>query len=107
MTAVVYPHLTTVVVSLIIGLIFAGLIIDLGGGPNHERIGFRVSSYFFSDVSCCLQCCSSTGKTQAHSTVLVLLATSARIAFWQSCPSLFKLLSHSKEWNLSRCELRI
>ena len=47
MTAVVYPHLTTVVVSLIIGLIFAGLIIDLGGGPNHERIGFRVSSYFF------------------------------------------------------------
>ncbi|KZV88191.1 general APC amino acid permease [Exidia glandulosa HHB12029] len=26
---------------LITGLIIAGLVIDLGGGPNHERIGFR------------------------------------------------------------------
>ena len=28
---------------LITGLILAGLIVDLGGGPDHERIGFRVS----------------------------------------------------------------
>ena len=28
-------------VSLITGLILVGLIIDLGGGPNHDRIGFR------------------------------------------------------------------
>jgi len=27
--------------SLITGLIIAGLVIDLGGGPNHERVGFR------------------------------------------------------------------
>ncbi|KAF8324365.1 general amino acid permease 1 [Cantharellus anzutake] len=27
--------------SLITGLIIAGLIIDLGGGPDHDRIGFR------------------------------------------------------------------
>ncbi|KAF9053752.1 general amino acid permease 1 [Hymenopellis radicata] len=27
--------------STIIGLILAGLVIDLGGGPNHDRIGFR------------------------------------------------------------------
>jgi amino acid transporter len=26
---------------LIIGLIIGGLVIDLGGAPNHERIGFR------------------------------------------------------------------
>jgi len=30
-------------VSLIIALLVSGLVIDLGGGPNHERIGFRVS----------------------------------------------------------------
>lgn len=28
-------------VLLIIGLILTGLIVDLGGGPDHERIGFR------------------------------------------------------------------
>ncbi|KAJ7580196.1 general APC amino acid permease [Mycena floridula] len=28
-------------ICLIIGLLIAGLVIDLGGGPNHERIGFR------------------------------------------------------------------
>ncbi|KAH8654448.1 amino acid permease/ SLC12A domain-containing protein [Tricladium varicosporioides] len=28
-------------IALIIGLILAGLVVDLGGGPNHERIGFR------------------------------------------------------------------
>jgi amino acid transporter len=26
---------------LIIGLIIGGLVINLGGGPNHERLGFR------------------------------------------------------------------
>ncbi|KAF9038572.1 general APC amino acid permease [Panaeolus papilionaceus] len=26
---------------LIIGLLIAGLVVDLGGGPNHDRIGFR------------------------------------------------------------------
>ncbi|CAA7269266.1 unnamed protein product [Cyclocybe aegerita] len=28
-------------ITLIIGLLLAGLVIDLGGGPNHDRIGFR------------------------------------------------------------------
>ena len=28
-------------IMLIIGLIIGGLIINLGGGPDHERIGFR------------------------------------------------------------------
>jgi amino acid transporter len=26
---------------LILGLIIGGLVIDLGGGPNHDRLGFR------------------------------------------------------------------
>ena len=26
---------------LIIGLVIGGLVIDLGGGPNHDRLGFR------------------------------------------------------------------
>jgi yeast amino acid transporter len=29
--------------TLGIGLVFCGLILDLGGGPSHDRIGFRVS----------------------------------------------------------------
>lgn len=28
-------------IALIIGLILAGIVVDLGGGPDHERIGFR------------------------------------------------------------------
>ncbi|PON26626.1 amino acid permease [Trichoderma gamsii] len=28
-------------IMLIIGLIIGGLVIDLGGGPNHDRLGFR------------------------------------------------------------------
>lgn len=28
-------------IMLIIGLIIGGLVIDLGGAPNHDRIGFR------------------------------------------------------------------
>lgn len=30
-------------VTLIIGLLLVGLVIDLGGGPHGDRIGFRVS----------------------------------------------------------------
>ncbi|KAF8806852.1 general amino acid permease 1 [Phlegmacium glaucopus] len=30
-----------ILVTLITGLILAGLVIDLGGGPDHDRIGFR------------------------------------------------------------------
>lgn len=28
-------------IMLILGLIIGGLVIDLGGGPNHDRLGFR------------------------------------------------------------------
>ena len=35
-------------VTLITGLIIAGLVIDLGGGPDHDRIGFRVSASLVS-----------------------------------------------------------
>lgn len=31
-------------VILIIGLLITGLVIDLGGGPTGERIGFRVTT---------------------------------------------------------------
>nr|XP_031857118.1 uncharacterized protein CI109_007503 [Kwoniella shandongensis]KAA5524189.1 hypothetical protein CI109_007503 [Kwoniella shandongensis] len=31
----------TIKIALVVGLILAGLVVDLGGGPNHERIGFR------------------------------------------------------------------
>jgi hypothetical protein len=30
------------VVALILALLLAGLIVDLGGGPDHQRTGFRV-----------------------------------------------------------------
>lgn len=30
---------------MITGLILLGLIIDLGGGPDHDRRGFRVSAF--------------------------------------------------------------
>ena len=30
---------------MITGLILVGLIIDLGGGPDHDRRGFRVSAF--------------------------------------------------------------
>jgi amino acid transporter len=30
-------------VTVLTGLILLGLIIDLGGGPDHDRRGFRVS----------------------------------------------------------------
>ncbi|WWC68293.1 uncharacterized protein I206_102217 [Kwoniella pini CBS 10737] len=28
-------------IALVVGLIIAGLVVDLGGGPNHDRLGFR------------------------------------------------------------------
>lgn len=31
----------TLKIALIVGLIIGGLVVDLGGGPNHDRIGFR------------------------------------------------------------------
>ena len=34
--------LTFCIVTLITGLIFCGLIVDLGGGPDHKRLGFQV-----------------------------------------------------------------
>ena len=34
-----------VAVILIIGLLITGLVIDLGGGPTGERIGFRVINH--------------------------------------------------------------
>lgn len=37
--------------SLIIALLISGLVIDLGGGPNHERIGFRVSDKLNMDLT--------------------------------------------------------
>ncbi len=38
-----FAVLTFPIVTLITGLILCGLIIDLGGGPDHERLGFKVS----------------------------------------------------------------
>jgi len=36
-------------VSLIIALLLSGLVIDLGGGPDHDKIGFRVRNEFISE----------------------------------------------------------
>lgn len=38
-----FAALTSCIVTLITGLILCGLIIDLGGGPDHKRLGFTVS----------------------------------------------------------------
>ena len=38
-----FAVLTFCIVTLITGLILCGLIIDLGGGPDHKRLGFTVS----------------------------------------------------------------
>ncbi|KAG8219965.1 amino acid permease [Butyriboletus roseoflavus] len=37
----IIPLLSSIKVLTISGLIILGIIIDLGGGPNHDRIGFR------------------------------------------------------------------
>ena len=52
-------------VSLITGLLIAGLVIDLGGGPNHDRIGFRVS--FVPSSFASMTFFISTGNIPAHS----------------------------------------
>lgn len=39
---ILFQLIVKLLVMLITGLIIAGLVIDLGGGPNHDRIGFRV-----------------------------------------------------------------
>ena len=50
-------------ISLIVGLILAGLIVDLGGGPDHDRIGFRVRLPLPSPNKMTLV--NSTGNTPA------------------------------------------
>lgn len=60
-------------VSLIIALLISGLVIDLGGGPNHERIGFRVSDKLNTNMAS-LMPFISTGAIQAQWTVLILSA---------------------------------
>ena len=39
---VINPSFFLSLVSLITGLIITGLVVDLGGGPDHDRRGFRV-----------------------------------------------------------------
>ena len=88
---------------MITGLILVGLIIDLGGAPNHERLGFQVQSsalYVWSTADRDY----STGRTlvsllvQAWSlTTLALIASSESSLYW--C----RLHSHSREWNLLPC----
>ena len=88
---------------MITGLIIVCLVIDLGGAPNHERLGFQVQSLALC-VSSSADRDHSTGRTpvflplRAWSlTISILIVSSA------SSPSLFKLHSHSREWNLSSC----
>ena len=42
-SSIFLTHWTTssIKVVTIVGLIILGIILDLGGGPNHDRIGFR------------------------------------------------------------------
>ncbi|KAI1853953.1 hypothetical protein JX266_001094 [Neoarthrinium moseri] len=53
-------------IMLIIGLIIGGLVIDLGGGPNHERLGFR---YWYSPG--------------AFNSYIVSSSPGAFLAFWK------------------------
>lgn len=75
------------IVSLIIALLLAGLIVDLGGGPNHERTGFKVGRivYALNSPLDNLQI-SSTGNIRVLLIALVSWrAISTRIAFWHFC----------------------
>ena len=79
---VLLPHLfaalTFCVVTLITGLILCGLIIDLGGGPDHKRLGFKVSkSLEFSFNVLILML--STGNIPVPSMALVSLKASPQI----------------------------
>ena len=55
-------------VTLITLLIITGLVIDLGGGPNHERLGFRVSIEQLLCTEAVINCHESTvlEKSWAH-----------------------------------------
>lgn len=55
-------------VTMITGLIIVGLIIDLGGAPNHHRLGFQVSIKANWKSSTDNE--GSTGKTPVSSQVL-------------------------------------
>jgi amino acid permease len=40
LTGLTWTH-SSIKVITVVGLIILGLVLDLGGGPNHDRIGFR------------------------------------------------------------------
>jgi len=88
---------------MITGLILVGLVIDLGGAPNHERLGFQVQSF-----ALCVWSSTdrdySTGRTPVFLPVRAWsLTTLTWIVSSVSSPYLCKLDSHSREWNLSSC----
>jgi len=92
---------------MITGLILVGLIIDLGGAPNHERLGFQVQSFAFC-VWSSPDCDYSTGRTLVSLLVLASsLTTLALIASSEFSLCWCKLHSHSREWNLLPCRCRI
>ena len=90
--------------TLVTGLILAGLVIDLGGVPSHERLGFKVR-LLLSCVWCSAHRDYSTGRTLVSLLVrdwsLIILAL---IASSESSPYWCKLVSHSREWNLLPCK---
>ena len=51
------------IVTMLTGLILFGLIIDLGGGPDHDRRGFRVRLFWTFDHRTHLSYFYSTGMT--------------------------------------------
>lgn len=57
---------STIKIALISGLIIVGLVIDLGGGPDHDRRGFRVRQTSSSFDAIYADAVHSTGKTQAR-----------------------------------------
>ncbi|KAA1088612.1 hypothetical protein PGTUg99_006712 [Puccinia graminis f. sp. tritici] len=62
-------------VAAIVGLIILGIVLDLGGGPNHDRIGFRywISPGAFNQLN---EIPGSTGRFLAFWSVLVQAAFS-------------------------------
>jgi amino acid transporter len=93
------------VVTMITGLIILGLIIDLGGAPNGERLGFRVRIWC-TEISRPYSISSSTGNNRAHSTGSGSFQMSTRTAFLVGYRSSSRLHSRSKEWSSSQCMLR-
>ena len=89
--------------TLITGLILVGLVIDLGGVPSHERLGFKVR-LLLSCVWYSAHRDYSIGRTLVSLLVrdwsliiLALIASLESFLYW--C----KLVSHSREWNLLPC----